>query len=90
MTKNDLILKTAQLSETTQKQVRDVLTAFMSVITYELLTKGEMKLDKFGLFSVKKRNDRVGRNPKTGEKIHIAAHNSVLFKASQTLKKKLN
>lgn len=90
MKKNDLIAKTAQLSDTTQKQVSDVLTAYMSVITYELLTKGEMKLDKFGKFSVNPRAERMGHNPGTGEKMTIPAHNGVSFKPSQTLKKKLN
>jgi len=63
--------------------------------TFEEMTKALKKGDKvpvpgFGTFAVTKRAAREGRNPQTGEKVHIAARKAVTFKAGSALKDAVN
>ena len=63
--------------------------------TFEAITKALKKGDKvpvvgFGTFGVSKRAAREGRNPRTGETVHIAARNAVTFKAGSALKDSVN
>ncbi|MEM8552528.1 MAG: integration host factor subunit alpha [Pseudomonadota bacterium] len=51
---------------------------------------GKVRLASFGTFEVRKKNERVGRNPKTGEEVPIEARSVVTFKASDILKKFVN
>jgi integration host factor subunit alpha len=57
----------------------------------DALAKGELvKISGFGCFSVKKKKDRVGRNPHSGGELIIGARKVVTFKASQILRDLLN
>jgi integration host factor subunit alpha len=57
----------------------------------DTLAKGEtVKLSSFGLFIVRKKNQRVGRNPKTGASAPVSARRVVVFKPSAILKQQLN
>jgi len=63
------------------------LQAVLDGITSGLKKQGSVSLVGFGTFKVKTRPERMGRNPKTGESIRIAARKAVTFKASKELKK---
>ena len=55
------------------------------------LAKGEnVKLSSFGSFIVRKKNQRIGRNPKTGTKVPISPRRVIVFKASAILKRQIN
>jgi len=55
------------------------------------LEKGEtVKLSSFGNFSLRSKNERIGRNPKTGEEVPITARKVVVFKSSHVLKDRVN
>ena len=55
------------------------------------LSKGEkVQVSGFGIFEVKEREARMGRNPRTGEAMEIAASRTPTFKASKTLKDALD
>lgn len=57
----------------------------------ECLERGEtVKLSSFGSFSVRQKNERVGRNPKTGEEVPIEPRRVLVFKPSNVLKDKIN
>jgi integration host factor subunit alpha len=57
----------------------------------EALVRGEsVKLSSFGAFHVRDKNQRIGRNPKTGEEVPILARRVVVFKASQVLKDRVD
>ena len=63
--------------------------------TFEAITKALKKGDKiplvgFGTFGVSQRKAREGRNPRTGEKVTIAARKAVTFKAGNALKDAIN
>lgn len=55
------------------------------------LTKGEtVKISSFGSFSVRRKGQRIGRNPKTGEEVPILPRRVLVFRASHVLKNRIN
>lgn len=55
------------------------------------LEHGEtVKISSFGNFSIRKKRERVGRNPKTGEEVPITPRKVMVFKASHVLKDRIN
>ena len=67
-----------------------VLDSFMGESTKELKKGGEIRLTNFFTLSVSKRAATTGRNPSTGAKIKIPAHNQPRFKAGKALKLAVN
>ena len=65
------------------------LNAVLAAIERGLKTGSTVQLVGFGTFRVSKRSARMGRNPKTGEKIQIRASKTVRFSAGQGLKHSL-
>ena len=90
MNKNDLITAAASragLSKTDAAKAVDGITAS---ITSALQRGTVVRLVGFGTFSVRHRNATTGRNPRTGERIQIAAMNVPKFKSSMVLKAAVN
>ncbi len=57
----------------------------------DAITRGEtVKLSSFATFQVRSKNERIGRNPKTGEEVPISPRKVVSFKASNVLKQRVN
>ena len=55
------------------------------------LTKGnDVKISSFGTFVLRKKKERIGRNPKTGQEVPISARSVVTFRASNVLKSKVD
>ncbi len=55
------------------------------------LVKDEMvKISSFGSFTVRKKGERIGRNPKTGEEVPILPRKVLIFRASNVLKERIN
>ena len=57
---------------------------------YSLEHGNDVKISNFGTFSVKKKNSRIGRNPKTGDEKEITARNVVSFYPSKAMKNKIS
>ncbi|MGY9025158.1 MAG: integration host factor subunit alpha [Candidatus Pelagibacterales bacterium] len=55
-------------------------------ISKSLINGGDVKISSFGTFIVKSKNERIGRNPKTGEEVPISARQVVTFRPSNVLK----
>ena len=86
MNKTELVAAVAEKSGLTKKDAERVVSATFDTITAQL-TKGEkVQISGFGIFEVKKREARVGRNPRTKEAIEIPASNAPVFKPSKALK----
>jgi len=85
MTKEDLIEEVAKTCDS-KKQAGDVVNAVLDTITSALSKGQEIIITGFGKFSVSKRAARMGVNPRTGEKIKIAATKVPKFKAGKSLK----
>ena len=71
-------------------EVEQVVDIFFDEITNRLVDGGRVELRGFGVFSVRGRNARSGRNPRTGEKVRVEAKNVPFFKAGKKLKDRLN
>ena len=86
MNKMDLIASVAEKADLTKKDAEKVVSAVLASIE-EALAQGEkVQLVGFGTFEIKERAARVGRNPRTGEEIQIAATRAPVFKAGKALK----
>jgi len=83
----DAIASDAGLSKADAKRALD---GFVGATTSALKKGDRISLVGFGSFSVSNRAARMGRNPQTGQEIHIAAKNVVRFKAGSELSGKVN
>ena len=86
MNKTELIAVAAEKSGITKKDAERLISAAFETITAELAKGGKVQISGFGIFEVKEREARVGRNPRTKEAIQIPASKAPTFKASKTLK----
>lgn len=86
MNKTELIAAVAEKTGLTKKDAERVVSATFETVT-ETLKKGDkVSVSGFGIFEVKAREARIGRNPRTKEEIQIPATKQPAFKASKTLK----
>ena len=68
----------------------DIVDRFLKIIKESLADGDDVKLSGLGLFMVKTKKARKGRNPQTGDKMVIAERKVVRFKLSEVLKDKMN
>ncbi len=90
MNKTQLIQKIAENGNMTKKDAEVALKAVIDAISDGVAAGEKVQVSGFGSFDVKARDARMGRNPKTGEAVEIAASKRVVFTAAQVLKDKLN
>jgi integration host factor subunit alpha len=82
----DQLVKTVGLS----KQDSGVfLERVLELVSSELEADRDVKFARFGNFVVRKKNERVGRNPRTGEEARITARRVVSFKPSPLLRQRV-
>ena len=86
MNKTQLIAELAQRNSLSINTTRGVVDSFMEVVREELQKGESVSLLGFGSFLIKRRKERSGVNPSSGEKITIQAANLPAFKASKSLR----
>lgn len=86
MNKTELIAAVAEKTGMTKKDAERVINATIETITASLVKGDKVQISGFGIFETKKREARVGRNPRTKETIQIPATRLPVFKASKALK----
>lgn len=86
MNKTELIAAVAEKTGTTKKDAERVINAAVETIVANLEKGDKTQISGFGIFEVKAREARVGRNPRTKEAIQIPATRLPVFKASKSLK----
>jgi len=86
MNKNDLIASVADKTGMSRAASGEAVDATFDAITAALKGGDEVKIIGFGSFTVAKRAASMGRNPRTGEAIKIAASKTPKFKAGKGLK----
>ena len=86
MNKSELINAVAEKAALSKKDSEPAVTAALDAITAALAEGDEVRLVGFGTFEVKKREARIGRNPKTKEEIQIPATKVPSFKPGKALK----
>ncbi len=90
MNKNDLIAAVAGSTGASKADAAKAVDGFIDAITGALKGGDSVQLVGFGSFSVANRAARLGRNPRTGETIQIAASKQPKFKAGKALKAAVN
>ncbi|PPR71498.1 MAG: DNA-binding protein HRL53 [Alphaproteobacteria bacterium MarineAlpha3_Bin2] len=90
MNKNDLVAAVASSTGLSKSDAAKAIDGTVDAITAALQGGGEVRLVGFGTFSVSHRKATTGRNPRTGEKIDIAATNVPKFKSGKALKAAVN
>lgn len=90
MTKADIFDKVQVGVGMTRKESAEMVEAVFSIMKSTLETGENLKISGFGSFIVKKKADRRGRNPQTGESITIEARRILTFKPSGVLRDALN
>ena len=86
MNKAELVSAVAEKAEMTKKDAEKALSAVLASIEAALVNGDRVQLVGFGTFEVRPRAARMGRNPATGEPIHIPATKVPAFKAGKALK----
>jgi integration host factor subunit alpha len=90
MTKADIIEKVYEKIGFSKKEASELVELVFNTLKNELQSGDKIKISGFGNFVVRGKNERVGRNPQTGEQIKIAARRKLTFRPSQVLKAMLN
>lgn len=73
-----------------QRDVENIVNAILNEITEALANGDRVELRGFGAFSVKNRGARVGRNPRTGERVEVEEKWVPFFKTGKDLRDRLN
>ena len=90
LTKKDLV-NSVYMRVGFSKQISEsLIDDFFSMIIDDLKTEKKIKISKFGTFSLRDKNPRVGRNPKTKETTMISKRKVILFKPSKEFKDIIN
>lgn len=87
-TRNDIIEAISDNVGLSLSDSSDIIEEIFEFILSELEQGKEVKISSFGTFSVRHKNSRIGRNPKTGVEVPIKARNVVTFSSSNVLKSK--
>ncbi|HPD82532.1 MAG: integration host factor subunit beta [Alphaproteobacteria bacterium] len=91
MTKSELIQKLAERNpHLFLRDIEKIVDTVFNEITSAMAKGDRVELRGFGAFSVKHRDARVGRNPRTGETVHVEAKRLPFFKTGKALREKLN
>jgi len=89
VTKKDIVIKVSNETNLTQVDVKNVLQKGLDAIA-EHLERGEtVELRNFGIFKVKKRRSRLGRNPRTGIEVRVPEKRVVVFKPGLIMRQRV-
>ena len=80
LTKKDLVLAVAKDTEITQVEVKRVVQRLLDLLIANLKEGKTVELRNFGVFKVRQRAPRRGRNPKTGQEVPVPSKRVVVFK----------
>jgi integration host factor subunit alpha len=89
LTKADMAERLFEELGLNKREAKEMVEKFFEVIRISLENGEQVKLSGFGNFDLRVKNQRPGRNPKTGEEIPISARRVVTFKAGQKLKQRV-
>ena len=91
MNKSDLLVKLKTEKESySEEDLESSINLILKFISSTLEEANRVEIRNFGTFSIRKRQKRLSRNPKTGTSILVEAKNHPYFRASKSLKASLN
>ena len=89
MTKKDIVLKITDATGIKQVDVKTIVQKTFDVIVESLLRDEKVELRNFGVFKLKERRARLGRNPRTGESVPVPPRKVVVFKPGLEMKQRI-
>ncbi len=90
MTKADLVEKVASTIKLTKKETEAIVGIIFQSITESLSEGDKVAIQGFGSFCVRERNAKIGRNPKSGERVEVPSKKVPFFKAGKDLREKVD
>ena len=89
MTKKDIILRVSDETNLKQIDVKKVVQKTFDFIIEALVRGEKIELRNFGVFKIKQRRSRTGRNPRTGQVVPVPPRKVVIFKPGLEMKQKI-
>ncbi len=86
MTKKDIVLKITDMTGIKQVDVKRIVQKTFDVIIESLVRSEKVELRNFGVFKIKERRARLGRNPRTGQSVPVPPRKVVVFKPGLEMK----
>ena len=90
LTKKEIVNSIYMQIGFSKKISENLLEDIFQIILKNIINENKVKIAKFGTFSLRKKKERIGRNPKTKEEVIISERNVISFKASKEFKNFLN
>jgi integration host factor subunit beta len=90
MTKADLIEEVSRMAELTRRESEVVVETIFESVVASLRAGDKVEVRGFGSFRTRERQPRVGRNPKTGDRVEVPAKKIPFFKPSKELRDVVN
>lgn len=90
MTKADLVDKVIALGDLTRRDGEIIVDTLFDAVIGALKSGDKIEIRGFGSFRTRQRNSRIGRNPKSGEKVDVPAKKVPFFKPSKELRDSVN
>ena len=90
MTKAELVEEVTALGDLTRRDSDVIVEAIFSAMVNALRQDDKIEIRGFGSFRTRQRKPRIGRNPKSGERVHVPAKRVPFFKPSKELRDKVN
>ena len=85
MTKKDIVRTIAEQIELPQLRTKELVQKTFDALIDALVREGRIELRNFGVFQIKKREARMARNPRTGERVPVRAKSVVSFKPGKEM-----
>ena len=89
MTKKDIVLKVSDSTGVKQIDVKKIVQRTFDCIVEALVRGEKIELRNFGVFKVKQRKSRTGRNPRTNQVIPVPPRKVVIFKSGLAMKQQI-
>ena len=89
MTKRQIVMKISEETNIKQIDVRKAVQRTLDIITDSIVAGNTVELRNFGVFKVKQRRARLGRNPRSGVAVQVPPRRVAVFKPGLVLKKRL-
>ena len=90
LTKKDIVNSIYMQIGFSKKISETLLEDLFQILLKNIISEKKVKISKFGTFTLRKKKQRIGRNPKTNENKIISERNVILFKASNEFKEYIN
>jgi nucleoid DNA-binding protein len=89
VTKKEIVRQISERAQLTQLKTKEIVQWTFDAIIETLVTEGRIELRNFGVFEVKQRKPRKARNPRTGDRVDVAAKNVVTFQPGKEMEERV-